>query len=246
MLSGAVFTGNTSANNGNVSFDFAVARDLFVGGNTFVSGNLIVSGNLVTLNVQNLAVEDNMIYLNNGSVVLNPDLGFAGNYNDGTYHHAGFFRDHATGTWKVFDNYKPEPDASVFIDQANDTFHVANFQANTLFVGNNSVFATINTTSFTGQANSSAYVISPYKVLNANYSVLASDSVLLANATLTLTLPAASTVNGASYEVKNINNGAVTIVGSGSDLIDGYANMIISFKNSMLGVLSTGSGWIVF
>ena len=72
-----------------------------------------------------------MIYLNEDAIGnTNPDLGFSGAYNDGTYHHAGFFRDHSTGTWKVFDNYQPEPDASPYIDQSNATFRIANFQAN--------------------------------------------------------------------------------------------------------------------
>ena len=93
-----------------------------------------------------------------GESSVNPDLGFAAGYNDGTYHHAGFFRDHATGTWKVFDSYLPEPDASIYIDQSNASFHLANFQANTIYVGNNTSYATINLTSFTGTANNSNYL----------------------------------------------------------------------------------------
>jgi hypothetical protein len=83
----------------------------------------------------------------------NPDLGFAFGYNDGSYHHGGFFRDASDGIFKVFDNYGPEPDESVFIDTANTTFHLANFQANVIYAGNTTVFSTINTTSFSGTAN---------------------------------------------------------------------------------------------
>jgi hypothetical protein len=111
------------------------------------------------MNVQNLSVQDNMIYLNNGNYTANPDLGFAGNYNDGTYHHSGFFRDSTDGVWKVFDNYEPEPDASPYIDTSNSTFHIANFQANTIFVGNTTVYSTINTTSYTGTANNATYLV---------------------------------------------------------------------------------------
>jgi len=269
-------------------------------GNVSVS-SLIVTGNVEVIGANNLSITDNMIYLNSNAAVNNPDLGFAGNYNDGTYHHAGFFRDHVSGTWKVFDNYLPEPDASVYIDQTNSTFHIANFQANTIFVGNTTVYSTVNTTNFTGTANNtlyvgsidaanvvsnaqlqaniqyfvntsqlssnlanyqttaglaanvatlasntSNYVISTVRTVNTNYSLTANDSLILANAALTLTLPAASAVTGRSFEIKNINTGNVTIVGSGSDKIDGYNNMIIQFKNSMLGVKSTGSGWIIY
>jgi len=319
LLSGATFTGNIVANNANTLLDLNVGRNLFV------TGNLTIGSNVNVIGANNLSIIDNMIYLNSNSTWANPDIGFAANYNDGTYHHTGFFRDHVTGTWKVFDNYLPEPDASIYIDQTNSTFHIANFQANQIFVGNNTSYSTINNTSFNGTANntsnfngqaasfyvsnsalssysfanttqvtsnaataysnavsyvtdqayvnsaqlstnlsnyqttaglaanvaklasnSSAFLIQPIRVVNANSSIVAADGLILANSTVTLTLPAANSVNGASYEIKNINTGTVTIVGSGADTIDGYANMIISFQNSMLGVQSIGSGWIVF
>lgn len=99
-------------------------------GDVTIDGNLTVSGTTVTISANNLSVEDNMIYLNSNSTVTNPDLGFTGNYNDGTYRHAGFFRDATDGTWKVFDQYVPEPDASPYIDTSNNTFRIANLQAN--------------------------------------------------------------------------------------------------------------------
>jgi hypothetical protein len=106
----------------------------FTGLSTFndsvqIDGNLTVSGTTVTINTSNLAVEDNMIYLNNGSTTANPDLGIAGNYNDGTYAHAGFFRDASDGYWKVYKGYTPEPDASAYIDTSHASFALADFQA---------------------------------------------------------------------------------------------------------------------
>jgi hypothetical protein len=99
-------------------------------GNVFIDGNLTVSGSNTSLNVQNLQVADAFIYLNSGSSSTNPDMGFAGNYNDGTYHHAGFFRDASdAGTFKVFENYGPEPDASIYIDTTHATFRLAPFAA---------------------------------------------------------------------------------------------------------------------
>jgi hypothetical protein len=61
---------------------------------------------------------------------LNPDLGFAAGYNDGTYHHAGLFRDASDGIWKFFYNYAPEPDVSPYIDTSNTTFRIADLTAN--------------------------------------------------------------------------------------------------------------------
>lgn len=122
-----------------------VGTDLRVNGDTVIDGNLTVSGTTITLNTTNMAIEDNMIYLNNGSTTANPDLGIAANYNDGTYRHTGIFRDATDGVWKVFHQYTPEPDASAFIDTSHASFALANFQANT-FIGALSGNATTATT----------------------------------------------------------------------------------------------------
>lgn len=98
-----------------------------------IDGDLTVSGTTVTVAATNLAVEDNMIYLNEGSTVANPDLGIAGNYNDGTYRHAGIFRDATDGRWKVFKNYTLEPDASAFIDTSHASFALADIQAENFY-----------------------------------------------------------------------------------------------------------------
>lgn len=116
----------------NVEITNAIGID--VSGNVQIDGNLTVSGSTVTLNTTNLAVEDNMIYLNDGATNSNPDLGIAGNYNDGTYRHAGIFRDATDGRWKFFHQYVPEPDASVYIDTSHATFALANVEANS-FIG---------------------------------------------------------------------------------------------------------------
>jgi hypothetical protein len=157
-----VFAANASnANNGTLAEARLPYRmnqnvrteDTVTFGNITVTGNITVQGTTTTVNTATLSVQDNLIYLNANNTTTNPDLGFAGNYNDGTYHHAGFFRDATDGVWKVFDNYSPEPDANAFIDTSNTTFRIAAFQANTVYLGNTSVYGTINTTSFSGTAN---------------------------------------------------------------------------------------------
>ena len=117
------------------SADDVTFNDITANGNMQIDGDLTVSGTTVTINATNLAVEDNMIYLNDGSTVANPDLGFAGNYNDGTYAHAGVFRDATDGVWKFYDSYVPEPDASAFIDTTHATFNLASVEAGA-FIGN--------------------------------------------------------------------------------------------------------------
>jgi hypothetical protein len=122
--------------------------------NVSIEGKLFVTGGIQTYSANNLSVGDNMIYLNSNSSTANPDLGFAGNYNDGTYHHAGFFRDASdAGTWKVFENYGPEPDANVYINTSHATFRLAPFAAQNIRAARNLVVvanSTLGNTSVTG------------------------------------------------------------------------------------------------
>jgi len=62
----------------------------------------------------------------------NPDLGFAAGYNDGSYAHAGLFRDATDNTWKFFKGYVPEPDASPFIDTSHASFAYADLRADNI------------------------------------------------------------------------------------------------------------------
>ena len=111
--------GNTTTNNITVN-------DLTV------NGNLTVEGTTTTINATELAIEDNLIYLNEGSTVTNPDLGWVGNYNDGTYAHAGFFRDSTDGVFKLFDGYTPEPGQS--IDVTHTSFGFADLYVDNLLI----------------------------------------------------------------------------------------------------------------
>ena len=124
----------------------------------YLSGNLTVGSNVNVIGANNYSVTDNMIYLNANATYANPDIGFTAGYNDGTYHHTGFFRDHTTGTWKVFEGYTPEPDANIYIDQSNSSFQIANFMANNIYVGNNTVYGTVNSSIYTGTANNASYL----------------------------------------------------------------------------------------
>lgn len=108
--------------------------------NLVVSGNLTVQGTTTTISANNLSVEDNLIYLNDGSSNTNVDLGFAGNYNDGTYRHAGLFRDATDGIFKFFDRYTLEPDASANIDVSHASFGFASLKAENI-IANSQVIA---------------------------------------------------------------------------------------------------------
>jgi len=154
-------------------------------GNLTIEGNLTVNGDTITITSTELAVQDNMIFLNTPSAAtitsasgdgstqtytadnnyaigytvvitgmspagynttgatvtgatstsftiagseqgtyvsggsasakstVNPDLGFVGEYNDGSDKHAGLFRDSTDGKFKFFNGYTPDPSTSI-------------------------------------------------------------------------------------------------------------------------------------
>ena len=162
----ALSTAISAYNNSNTKFSSSggvISGNVDVAGSVIVEGTLTVSGNVTTISANNLSIKDNMIYLNEGNGQnTNPDLGFAGGYNDGIYRHAGFFRDATDGIWKVFDQYVPEPDESIWIDTSNNTFRIADFQANNIYGYINASNLTSGTVSVerlgSGEANSTTYL----------------------------------------------------------------------------------------
>jgi len=145
------------------------ANDVTFGSLT-LTGNLTVSGNVTVIGANNLSITDNFIYLNSNNTTQNIDVGIAGNYNSAGYAHTGVFRDASDGTWKVFDNYAPEPDANVNIDTTNTSFHLANFQANTLYLGNTSTNWLVSNTGgtyITGTVNAASHTVGTAFTANA-------------------------------------------------------------------------------
>jgi hypothetical protein len=111
-------------------------------------------------------------------------------------------------------------------------------------LGTNGQVLTSNGTGVSWSAKS----VMSYRSVTSNTTVLATDDLIIANGTLTVTLPAASTVAGQQFYIKNINNtnGIITVLPDGSELIDGYANATIRYYNTMFGVISIGTGWVIF
>jgi hypothetical protein len=208
-------------------------------GNMTITGNLTVTGTTVTVNANNLSIQDNMIYLNSNSSITNPDLGIAGNYNDGTYRHAGFFRDASDGVWKVFDQYLPEPDASPYIDTANASFRIANFQANVVtaasFSGNGASVTSVDAATVGGNTAGTlrGYSDSTAATAYSNATSYASSIAATAysNAVSAASSSAATAYSNAvshfttNYTASDVLTKIKTVDGSGSgldaDLLDG-------------------------
>jgi len=238
-----------------------------ISGDVVVTGNLSVSGNVFQVDATNLSVEDNMIYLNANNTVANPDLGFAGNYNDGSYHHTGMFRDATDGTWKFFYNYDPEPDASPYIDTSHATFRIANLTANlitdvatirgydpinhtnTAYTHANAAFNAANNSTDTwvrSAANSaSSYANSAYLAANASVNFIAlgtaNSAGVYANAGFGVANSASSYANGAFTQANSaFNNG--TSASSYANGAFSAANAASSYANSAYAKANTGGG----
>lgn len=77
----------------------------------------------------------------------------------------------------------------------------------------------------------------------ADYTATNLDSVVLANGTLTVTLPSAATAGaGREYDVKNIGTGTVTVASS-SGTIDGVATKMMSTQYEAMTFISDGTNW---
>lgn len=155
-----------------------------------LTGDLTVAGNLTTTNVNSVVVSDPLIYLagNNYSSDL-VDIGFAGNYNDGTNRHTGLFRDASDGIYKLFYNLTQELDSAITVNTADPTFATATLQT---------------------YLNSSGLVTNATHVaITANSTV---DVSITANS-LTLSTPLAVTSGGLG--LSSITAGAI-LVGNGT------------------------------
>jgi hypothetical protein len=142
---------SASGNGTNQTYTTVLAHDITAGMFIRVTGITPSGYNLASF-VEVLSVGNKTItvagtftgtYTSGGELTskgsTNPDLGFAGGYNDGTYHHAGLFRDASDGSWKFFQGYDPEPDG-LFINTADASFalaplKVAGFEATSATIG---------------------------------------------------------------------------------------------------------------
>ena len=144
---------------------------------------------------------------------INPDLGIAGGYNDGTYRHTGIFRDASdSGRWKVFKNYTPEP-SGIAIDTSDSSFALADFQADNI-KATGITFADGTTQTKAGVPSASTFI---YKT--ASYTLDSSalvDNIIevSSSSATTITIPLDATINfpiGSSIDIIQTGTGTVSI-----------------------------------
>ena len=188
-----------------------------------------------------------------GTTDVNPDIGFAAGYNDGTYHHTGFFRRAADNRWYVFNNYDPEPDASIYIDVTNTSFRVADLQSNTMYLGNTTVYGTVNSTIYTGAANAATYLGNNFgTIANVASWITGNASVAYTNATsyaatiagTAYTNAVATASTDATNKAANAYSNAIATASTDATQKAGnaYSNAVTAAATAAAGIYQTTAG----
>ena len=184
-----------------------------------------------------------------GKSAANPDLGFAAGYDDGTYHHTGFFRDASDGTWKVFEGYDPEPDLSVFINTSDASFALADFQADAV-KASSIVFADGSIQTKAGVPSQTTFI---YKTASYTLDALnLADDVIEVDSTsaTTITIPLDSAVNYpvvTSIDILQTNTGQVTIAAAVGVTLNGTPGFKLRTRWSSATILKRAANtWIVY
>lgn len=79
--------------------------------------------------------------------------------------------------------------------------------------------------------------------LTAATTLTASDDVVLASGTFTITLPIVASTAGKTYFIKNIGTGTITIDGASTETIDGETTITLSSQYDFVVITSDGSEW---
>ena len=203
---GVYSTGMISGANLNISGSGVIT------GNLSISGNLTISGNSVVIGANNLTVADSVISLHTEANLApwttndGQNIGVSFHYYNGADSQALLDLDNSTGRLMWWAN-----STDAILGNPSGTA-LGTFQANTLWVGTNTVYTTVNSTAFSGTANNTLYVgtVSAVNVvsngqLSANLANYPNTTNLSANLVLYATLVGLSS-NVATLTSNNSTN----------------------------------------
>jgi hypothetical protein len=159
FVGGEGITSTVSDNTVSFGVDTTVVRSntaishQTIDGDVQISGNLTVIGTQTIVTTETLSVSDPLLYLAGNNYTSDVvDIGFVGNYNNGSANlHAGLIRHAGDKDFYVFDSYNVEPDSNV-IDIAGNGFHVANLHANLISAWSNVTSLEVGTLHVAGTA----------------------------------------------------------------------------------------------
>ena len=119
--------------NSNVKFDVdnTVIRTTggTISGDLAITGNLVVSGNTITQDVETIRTEDSLLLLAANNVADAIDIGFAGQYNDGSTKYTGLVKQ-AGGNYFLFQNLPNNPTTNTLSVGSATAGNTATLRAN--------------------------------------------------------------------------------------------------------------------
>ena len=215
-----------------------VTGNVTMTGNINLTGNINATGNLNFENVTDLVIGDPIIYLAANNVGDLEDIGFVANWDDGTYQHGGFIRDHTDGVWKIFSNVIPEPTFTVdFTNAVYDPLKIGALTVTTVS-SNATVTATGNVTG--GNLITAGQVVATGNVNGGNIVTL--NTVTGAN------IIGTTSVTGGNIVISGDNitdtNGRVNFNTAGEDVdfaVNGDTRANVFYVDAGTGTASFGS-----
>jgi hypothetical protein len=119
--------------NSNVKFDVdnTVVRTTggTITGDLAITGNLVISGNTITQDVETIRTEDSLLLLAANNVADAIDIGFAGQYNDGSTKYTGLVKQ-AGGNYFLFQNLPNNPTTNTLSVGSATAANTATLRAN--------------------------------------------------------------------------------------------------------------------
>ena len=100
-----------------------------ISGDLAITGNLVISGNTITQDVETIRTEDSLLLLAANNVADAIDIGFAGQYNDGSTKYTGLVKQ-AGGNYFLFQNIPNDPTLNVLAAGSATAANTATLRAN--------------------------------------------------------------------------------------------------------------------
>jgi hypothetical protein len=210
-----------------------------------ITGNLNVTGTTTTVNSQNLAVTDSLIYLAKNQYSADVlDIGIYGAYgtsgnNGGNHPHTGLVRDASDGKWKLISNGAEPTDSEV-------DFATANFD--TLKLGGVEFSDGIQTKQGVPSITTISQKTASYTLSNLNER----DTLIEvgSSSATTLTIPTDSTVNypiGTTLDILQTSSGQVTIEGAGGVTVNATPGLKLRTQWSSATLMKRAANtWVVY
>jgi hypothetical protein len=122
---------NTTTGALTVNGGIGLVGNLNIGGNVAITGTITLGGGGNTVSTSSLEVENPIIFLAANNAADTFDIGFAGEYNDGTTKYTGLVRDaNDSGVYKLFNNITATPANTVdFTSASYSTLQVGSLKA---------------------------------------------------------------------------------------------------------------------